>query len=224
MAPTKKYAKQAKRRNGVYKKSNKMKSKSLLFKDAGKLDKPEKKWFDVASTLATPLGSAFVVTPANLSGIPAGDTGSSKIGSKVQYKSIHVRANALWGGGQTVNAPSQVRYVIVYDKQANGSLPARNDVFADGTLWNSDFNGNYKDRFIVLADVVSDQIQSNGQFCVSTEIFRSMDLEARGPNGGTIFSTGNICMFVAAASGWNDASSAHFPTIEFYSRIRYTDC
>lgn len=198
------------------------KRRSIYYQDARKKDKPEKKWFDVPGTLVPPIGSAFVVTPANLTAIASGTTASNKIGSKVQLKSVHVRANAIFGGGQVSTSPSQVRYVIVYDKAANNAVPSRNDVFADGTLWNSDFNGSNQDRFICLADVISEQC-TNGQFNVTTNIFRKMDLEARGAAGATIFNSGNIWMFVAANADWNSASTANVPDVQFYSRVKFTD-
>lgn len=195
-----------------------------MFKDANKVLKPEKKWLDVTTTITPPIGSAFITAPVHLNGMTAGTSGSSKIGAAIQMKSLHIRLNALWPGNQAINSPSQVRYVIVYDKQGNGAAPARGDVFTDGTVWFSAFNRNNQDRFICIADVTSDQIASNGQFCVATEIFRKMDLEARGPAGQTIFSTGNLYLFAATASSILDSTTGHFPSIELYSQLRYTDC
>lgn len=226
MAPTKKYAKQSKRKYsaGVKKTTYKKKSSNPMFKDANKVLKPEKKWWDVTTTITPPIGSAFITSPVLLNGMAAGTSGSSKIGAAIQMKSLHIRMNALWPGGQVTNAPQQNRFVIVYDKQGNGSAPARNDVFTDGTNWMSPFNRNNQDRFICIADVTSEQCQSNGQFCVATEIFRKMDLESRGPAGQSIFNTGNLYLFAATASSTLDSSVGHFPSIELYSQLRYTDC
>lgn len=207
----------------TYKKGSK---KSLAFKDANKVVRPEKKWIDVINTLTTPIGSAFVTTPLHINPTSnATGAGSARLGAKISMKSLVIKANNIWPGNQAQTAPSQVRHVIIYDKQSNGVAPSRSDVFADGTLWNSPLNLFNQDRFIVLADVLSEQIASNGQFCVGTEIFRKMDLEAVWPSAGTGYpNTGSISYWVAANSNWNNSTTAYFPTVEIYSRIRYTDC
>lgn len=202
------------------------KSRNPAFRDKNKVAKPERKICDVASTLTPPIGSAFVTTPLQLNPTTGGTgTNLARIGTKCEFVQLHLRANALWAGGQTTNAPQQIRYVVVYDKQSNGAAPSRSDLFQDGTVWQSPINIAFQDRFIVLADVLSDQIESNGQFCVGTEIFRKMALEAVWPLGGTAYpNTGGISLWVAANSDWSDATSAHFPTIQIYSRMKYTDC
>lgn len=226
MAPTKKYAKQSKRKNGVYKKSYKKKSKSPAFADAYKTHNPEKKWIDVVNTLVPPIGSAFVTTPLHLNPTASGTAGGGqRVGSKITMSSLQIRANALWPGGQVTNSPSQVRYLVVYDKQANAAAPSRSDVFADGTLWNSPINLTNQERFVILADVLGDQIGSNGQFSVATELFRKMALDAVWPPGGSAYpNTGSITLWVAANQNWNSASGGVLPDVQIYSRIRFTDC
>ena len=159
MAPTRKHSKQRKRSSGV--KKRKSSKRSPAFKDANQVMRPEKKWVDVPGTLAPPIGSAFVVTPLHLNPT-SGGTGASnaRIGSKINMTSLDVKFNIIWPGNQAVASPSQVRTVIVYDKQANAAAPSRGDVFADGTLWNSPRNLFNQDRFIILADEISDQIES----------------------------------------------------------------
>lgn len=204
--------------------SKKYKKRSLMFKDANKRPRIEKKWVDIVNTLTCPIGSAFVVTPLQLNPT-AGSTGTNgaRLGAAIEMKSLLVRCNALWPGNQSVNAPGQVRYVVVYDKQSNGAAPGRSDVFADGTNWASPINLFNQDRFIVLADEISEQC-TNGQFCVGTEIFRKMDLEAVWPSGGSAYpNTGGVSIWVAAVSDLNDATAAHFPQVQIYSRMRYTD-
>jgi len=186
---------------------------------------PEKKVTDVSNTLTCPIGSAFVTTPLQLNPTTGSTgTGAARIGCKISMKNMHVRLNILWPGNQTTTSPSQIRYVIIYDKQSNAAAPSRSDVFSDGTLWNSPLNLFNQDRFIVLADQITEQIGSNGQFCVATECFRKMELEAVWPASGTAYpNTGGISIWVAACADWNDATSAHFPAVQIYSRIKYTD-
>ena len=125
---------------------------------------------------------------------------------------------------QAVASPSQVRTVIVYDKQANAAAPSRGDVFADGTLWNSPRNLFNQDRFIILADEISDQIESNGQFAVAQHIFRKMALDAVWPaNGSGYPNSGSITMWQSCNMDWNSTASATLPNCEIYSRIRFVD-
>jgi len=132
-------------------------------------------------------------------------------------------ANIIWPGGQTTSAPSQVRFVMVFDKQANGSVATRSDVFQDGTLFTSPIKIDCTERYVVIVDEISDQVASNGQFSVTFEAFRKMQLEAIFASAASIPTTGALLLFVAANSASTDAQTSHFPTIEFWSRIRFTD-
>lgn len=183
---------------------------------------PEKKYSDVFNSLNVPIGSGFTITPVNLNPIGQGSGNVGRVGIKVCMKSILFRANILWNGGQTTNAPSQVRFVIVFDKQANGSLPARGDVFQDGTVGLTPLNLQNAERFVVLVDEWSD-IGDNGQFTVTFTAFRKMSLEALYNSGSLIANSGCISVWAATNSGVNDIATGHFPAIEFYSRVRYTD-
>lgn len=188
-----------------------------------KLTRPEKKFYDVNSSLTPPISSAFVVTPAHLNPMVGGNTVQQRVGIKVVMKSVLIRATIGWNGGQTTSAPSQVRFVVVFDKQANGSVAGRTDVFQDGTYCNSPIQVANAERFVVLADEFS-QIGDNGQFCVTWECFRKMNLEViYGDSTATVPRTGALLLFVAANSLSSDVTTAHFPLVEFYSRIRYTD-
>jgi len=184
---------------------------------------PEKKWVDTNNTVTPPIGSAFNTTAAHFNAISQGTGGSAnRVGLKVRMSSLKIRANILWNGGQTTNAPSQVRFVVVWDKQSNGALAARGDVFADATYFTSPINLTNAERFVVLIDEVSD-IGDNGQFTVSWDAYRKFSMEAVYTNSSSIPNTGACIMFVAANSGSSDSTSAHFPAVEYYARMRYTD-
>lgn len=182
---------------------------------------PERKAFDVNSTVTAPIGSAFNTTGQLLNQVS--QSSAARVGNKIRIMKLHFRANILWQGGQTTNSPSQIRFVIVWDKQANQAAAVRGDVFTDGTTMMSAKNIINEERFVTLVDEVSEQIQSNGQFCVSFERFVKMNMEAVFNGSGTTPTTGSILLFVAANSDASDATSAHFPAVQYYSRIRYTD-
>jgi len=206
----------------TYKKGSK---KSLAFKDANKVIRPERKIIDVVNTLTCPIGSAFVSTPLQLNPTSGGTGAGARIGAKISMKSLQIRANSVLSATLgTSPGPTCVRYVVIYDKQSNAAAPSRSDVFTDGTLWNSPISIYNQDRFIVLADQLSQQDAMVGQYNVAIEIFRKMDLEAVWPSGGTAYpNTGGISLWVAANGAWSDATSAHFPSVEIYSRMRFTD-
>jgi len=206
----------------TYKKGSK---KSLVFTDANKVIRPEKKLIDTVNTLSCPIGSAFVTTPLQLNACSNGTGSNGRIGNTIKMLSLQVKANSIFSATLGSSpGPSCVRYVIVYDKQSNAAAPSRSDVFADGVLWNSPININNRDRFIILADVLGQQDASVGQYNVATEIFRKMDLNAIFPPSGTAYpNTGGLSLWVAANGDWNDATSAHFPAVQIYSRLRFTD-
>jgi len=208
------------------KRGYKKKKPSLMFKDANKIIRPEKKWTDQVTTLSCPIGSAFVTTPAQLNPTTGGTgTASGRIGAKISMKSLQLRCNSIMSATLgTSPGPSAVRYVVIYDKQSNAAAPSRSDVFTDGTLWNSPLNLFNQDRFICLVDQIAQQDVIVGQYNCAFECFRKLDMEAVWPSGGTAYpNTGGISLWVSANGDWNDATSAHYPAVQIYSRIRYTD-
>ena len=118
-----------------------------------------------AST-GVPLGSAanFVL----LNGLQLGTAAYQRIGNKIAMKSLYWSVafgmNSVDGdpGTDTGTSSVPVRFMIVYDKQTNGVLPALTDLLsafsgignatARAIDVNSPNNLNNRDRFIVLAD------------------------------------------------------------------------
>lgn len=207
---------------GVRKPNKKSKFVNPKFEPSRVL-KPEVKTWSKFGGGTTLIGGAFNPTGVQLNDIPQGAGGSGRVGIKVLNTSMQLRGNILWNGGQTNNAPSQVRFVVVFDRQSNNNAPGRSDVFLDGTLSLSPKNVNNNSRFVTLCDEWSD-IGDNGQFTVTWECFRKMRLETiYGPGGVTTCATGGIFIFFAANSGSNDATTAHFPVVELYSTIKFSD-
>jgi len=197
--------------------------KTNFKKDPASYTGPELKYVDVNSTLSPPIGSAFTVTGVQLNPLTAGSSSSGRIGIKTRVKSLLLRGVIVWPGGQTTIAPSQVRIVVVWDKQANTALATRTDVFQDGTYSISPTNMGNSERFVVLVDEWTD-IGDNGQFNVSYQCYRKMDLESVYKDTSTVVpSTGAMLIFAAANNDSNDVVSTYQPKVEFYSRVRYTD-
>jgi len=87
-----------------------------------------------------------------------------RIGSKISMQSLQIRGNVYLPGTTAVASnvlESDIRFVVVYDKQTNGAAPLWSDVFADlpasGTLASSSLshvNPYNRDRFVILYDTV----------------------------------------------------------------------
>lgn len=116
----------------------------------------ETKSLDVVSNAFT-LNSTPAFQVMNL--IRAGSSYFNRIGRKIHMKSFHMSGNIYLAG----NATQQVEFIrisLVYDKQANGALPAFTDIFQDtdqaGTNSSgvqSNLNLNNRDRFVLLRDM-----------------------------------------------------------------------
>lgn len=101
------------------------------------------------------LNTTAVLTPLNL--IRVGSTFCNRIGRKIEMQSLRVsgRLDAI----RTIADGEYLRVMIVYDRQANGALPAIADVLqttdqatANTTTSYSGINLNNRDRFVILRD------------------------------------------------------------------------
>ena len=95
----------------------------------------------------------------NLARVRQGAGIPNRIGNKIALKSLRLRGTIQETG--TYGAPTQQgRFMIVYDRQVNGTYPAVNNILSDITPSNvvvpgtylSSINPNFYDRFIVLCD------------------------------------------------------------------------
>lgn len=204
------------------KKGSTTKTYSPLF-DQRPLGGAERKYFDVNSTLTCPIGSAFTTTPAHLNAITQGASNQSRVGFKAMLKSVYLRCNVLWPGGQATNAPSQVRILCVWDNQSNGAIATRGDVLQDGTTEMSPMLLSNGERFVTVFDQLTDQIASNGQFTVSWKGYKKLSKQMLWNGTASIQTTGTLLLFVAANSDSSDVTVAHFPVVDFYSRVRFQD-
>lgn len=133
--------------------------------------------------------------------------------------SVQLRYNCLRTGS---NGPSQVRIVILYDKQPTGALPVALDVFASDTSV-SPLNLSNSDRFLVLMDEMSDSMQSTG-LNISGSRYRKIDLQSTWPQGSSSgianIKTGAVYLMLAN----NDAVTGTVSNnVDIFTRIRFTD-
>lgn len=111
--------------------------------------KPEKKNIDTQISLATP-GATWTAAQL-LNPIVQGTGVSGRVGRQVNLKSVFIRW--VFTGTQT-----PFRFVIIYDKQPNGALPATTDIFSVNSI-NGLMTLANSDRFKVIHD---EYIYANG--------------------------------------------------------------
>jgi len=95
-----------------------------------------------------------------LNGVQEGAGFYNRIGRRIRMKSLHFRATIKPSGTNVAAfATTATRIMIVYDRQANGAIPAPADLIQsyqdNGTssslVWDG-INMNNRDRFVVLMD------------------------------------------------------------------------
>lgn len=125
--------------------------------------KGEVKALVISQTTAAPGGAALAlnatgsIIPLNL--IQAGSSFFNRIGRKVEMISVRFVGNFNLLNVSRATGADYARIVLVYDRQANGALPALADIFQDTeqsgtntTQANSGINLNNRERFAVIAD------------------------------------------------------------------------
>lgn len=107
----------------------------------------EKKWNDTSGTLYT-TGTA-TASVLLINGLTQGTTANTRVGSRIELKSVAFRANFQSGTSATGVTPLRIK--IVYDKQSDGAAPAATDIMAGDSI---DGHNNLANagRFITLFD------------------------------------------------------------------------
>lgn len=115
-----------------------------LFQKGGSV---EKKWNDVSGTLW--VSSQTTAQVLLINGLTQGTTANTRVGSRIELKSIAFRANYLSGISATGVTPFRIK--IVYDKQSDGAAPSATDIMAGDSI---DGHNNLANagRFITLFD------------------------------------------------------------------------
>lgn len=186
----------------------------------------EKKWLDSNVTLVTSGSGAASVTLLN--GISQGTTSNTRIGSRIEVKSVQFRYNFQNGTSATGVAP--IRIKIVYDKESNGAAPTATDIMASDAI-DALNNLNTAGRFITMFDQTWNPIAGPGTSATAGAwqaqvldgfIKCNLPTKYNGGNAGTIadISSGSIYVLCwtngATFGGGGLDSNGNF-------RIRYTD-
>lgn len=184
--------------------------------------KNELKFYDLAVTPTLVAGSSswdggqWVCIPVR------GDDAVDRDGRTVTLKSILLRYT--FNLQTTSIGGSNLRIVIIYDKAPNAAAGlAVTDVFQNN-LQNSPMRLDYKDRFLVIADVYTETISVNNNFSVSGQIYRrlpNLQMEFNGNSIGspTDVTTGLLWVFTAQ----NGYIATTPPIINYRTRTRFID-
>lgn len=194
------------------------KTKKVYPQKALVMASPERKNYDVLTTMTLPPSSKFTIS--SLLCAPAASTGGSgRIGRKVRMVSHQFRYNFL---KPSDDGPSQVRIVIVYDRQPDGLTPTPTQVFNDDAFV-SPLSLPNAERFEIIMDEVSESRQSTA-LNISGSRYRKMnhDVLWSGTNGDvSALKTGGLWCFAAM----NDTFQVNTNTapLEVFFRTRFID-
>lgn len=167
-------------------------------------------------TVSTSAWSAGVL----LNGLANGSDASTRIGRKITMKSLLIRFYATMAATST--GGSVIRYLVVYDKQANATAPAITDILL-ADEFSSYNNLSNRDRFVTLVDYITEPISDNGAKSTGGVIFKRINLETmfNAGSAGTIgdITSGSVYIFNCQTGGIATAA----PNCVARCRIRYTD-
>jgi len=180
----------------------------------------ELKFKDVSLLSSLTVAVDTFSAPVLLNGLVPGSTATTRIGRKVILKSLlfRYRINTI----ATTVGGSPVRFLIVYDKQANATAPTILDVL-EADDFTSPNNLSNRDRFVTLCDHMTKPISATGDQGIADIVYKPLNLETMFNDGvaGTIgdITTGSVYLFFAQCSGLTTGA----PVIEYKTRVRFSD-
>lgn len=177
---------------------------------------PEKKNFDAQVDV---IGGTGAGTLANLFLPAQGVSQLERIGRKTLVKSIEWR----FTGGlniATATTGTALRFVILYDNNANGADPAITDVFENDNI-QSFRNANNSKRFITIHEEIVEMVNTVDTRTWYRHGYKKLNLltEWSGATGEVASITSGS--FIAV--GWQDGSATTNPATILNVRFRFTD-
>lgn len=165
---------------------------------------------DITEAVTITFATTPVFTaPRLLNGCVQGVGGNQRVGRRIMIKS-HMMRYAV----STVSGGS-FRFLVIYDKQPNGTLPAITDVLSS-TDFHAAMNLANADRFVTIFD----QHINVQDFNLNT-VYRKMNLETMFSGAfGNIADIASGSVFIMTAT---NATVATPPSLVFTTRIRFTD-
>lgn len=176
----------------------------------------EEQYKDYQQTLLAVSGTPHLLSICD---IGQGDAVSDRQGDSIKVTKLQMKYYIEQGGSAT---QTQIRIMLILDKQANGALPSVGDFLLDASVDDqlvSLLNLDNKFRFIVLYDRLI-TLSSSGTRTIGGKVFKKMQTHIR--YSGTTNSTSNIQSnnyFLYIAS--NETSTN--PSITYMLRVKYVD-
>lgn len=217
MSASSKFSAKRARSNSVAKKSKKF---SSPFSAPG-MSLIERKNVDVNSSASPGAGVATWTTPVLLNPLSQGDSSTTRDGRQVVNKSLFIRWHAALN--TTSIGGSSIRILVVYDSQTNAAAPLITDMLQTDNFLSPNNLGNSR-RFRVIVDELTPPISVGGPYAVDGVIYRKLDNMVTmfgSGNAGTVADINSGSFYMLFSQGADIATAA--PTIDYYTRIRFTD-
>lgn len=186
-----------------------------------RLINPEFKIIDTSSlALTIPDGVGTIVQLTNLS---QGNTNITRVGNGIKIASIYAKAIFCINASATV---TQIRYMLVQDKQVNGAIFATADLIESVTDVRSVISPRNIDntkRFRILHDkliILNPNISAVVSTCRYIKIYKKLDMHVRyDGNAGDITDLTQSGLFMVFIG--NQPTNA--PTVNLDVRVRFLD-
>jgi len=177
--------------------------------------------FKDTTVSVTPSSNAFTLNGATLvNGLVPDSTASGRIGRRVVIKSLLIRGFVKMAPTSVGGTPT--RMLVIYDKQANATLPAMTDVLTTNEFFGVN-NISNRDRFTILMDQYVDPVGTGTAFCQPFKFYKTCALPVQYNAGvaGTIgdITSGSLFVVFAPTDG---VTVAQAPVV-CQVRIRYAD-
>lgn len=180
---------------------------------------PELKYIDSLLALSAGVSSSAWTLGQLLNGCTRGDDITNRDGREIMLRSLMFRWTFQMSPTGTRGCNGRI--LVVYDRQANGGLSIT-DVLQNDSFY-SMMNINNSDRFIILADVVTDPVGATANFSSSGKVYRKLNLVSKfnSNDTGTItdFVSGSIYLFACQDGG----AAASAPQITIRTRVRFDE-
>jgi len=166
----------------------------------------------------------------------------NRIGNKIALKSLRIRGTLELTGNGGTPPPQNARFMVVYDRQVNGTYPATNTILSDITTANTISPGNYLssinpsffDRYIVLCDKLfilgsmptnsTDQGPTEMKQFVIDEFIKLKGLETVFTSSTAGAPIADITTGALYIIGWGDAQNGQEPYfMTAKTRLRFYD-
>lgn len=174
----------------------------------------EKKFIDITNSAQNISSTPSLVI---LNPLTTGDTMSTRDGQSIKMISHRFSFTATINAAGTA---ANVRIIILRDKQANGAAPAAGDVLQSSTNLTSPLNLSNGKRFKIYRDMQC-SLSLNGNETYNMQIYYKMAAHTRfnTGNAGTAADIQTNTLYLLYMSD----VGANYPTLTYYSRVRFID-